>query len=104
MALATARHAPGRSKIMAFKGGYHGGLLYFGGGGIPINAPFPFVLARYNDVEGTRVMIRRETADLAAILVEPMMGSAGCIPAERGFLAMLRRGGGPGGTRAIFAE
>src|SRR5215467_9916364 len=90
MALATARHASGRSKIMVFKGGYHGGLLYFGGGGIPINAPFPFVLARYNESDGTRVTIRREAGDLAAILVEPMMGSAGCIPADVEFLAMLR--------------
>ena len=76
MALSTARHTTGRSKVMVFKGGYHGGLLYFGGGGIPINAPFPFVLARYNDIDGTRASIKREAADLAAILVEPMMGSA----------------------------
>src|SRR6201993_1747663 len=54
MPLAPARHATGRSKIMVFKGGYHGGLLYFGGGGIPINAPYPFVLARYNDSDDTR--------------------------------------------------
>jgi glutamate-1-semialdehyde 2,1-aminomutase len=104
MALATARHATGRSKIMVFKGAYHGGLLYFGGGGIPINAPYPFVLARYNDVDGTRAMIRREAADLAAILVEPMMGSAGCIPAERGFLAMLSDEAASAGTVLIFDE
>jgi len=104
MALATARHATGRAKIMVFKGGYHGGLLYFGGGGIPINAPFPFVLARYNDIEATRAMIKREAADLAAILVEPMMGSAGCIPAEREFLAMLRAEATAAGTVLIFDE
>ena len=104
MALATARHASGRSKIMVFKGGYHGGLLYFGGGGIPINAPFPFVLARYNDIDGTRASIKREAADLAAILVEPMMGSAGCIPAERGFLAMLREESAAAGAVLIFDE
>jgi glutamate-1-semialdehyde 2,1-aminomutase len=104
MALSTARHATGRAKIMVFKGGYHGGLLYFGGGGVPINAPFPFVLARYNDIEGTRAMIGREAADLAATLVEPMMGSAGCIPAERGFLAMLREETARAGTVLIFDE
>jgi glutamate-1-semialdehyde 2,1-aminomutase len=103
MALATARHATGRSGIMVFKGGYHGGLLYFGGG-IPINAPYPFVLARYNDIDGTRATIRREAADLAAILVEPMMGSAGCIPAERGFLAMLREESASAGAVLIFDE
>jgi glutamate-1-semialdehyde 2,1-aminomutase len=104
MALSTARHATGRSKIMVFKGGYHGGLLYFGGGGIPINAPFPFVLARYNDIDGTRAIIAREAADLAAILVEPMMGSAGCIPAEHSFLAMLRQEATAAGSVLIFDE
>jgi glutamate-1-semialdehyde 2,1-aminomutase len=104
MALATARHATGRSKVMVFKGGYHGGLLYFGGGGIPINAPYPFVLARYNDIDGTRAMIQREAADLAAILVEPMMGAAGCIPAEREFLSMLREEATSAGTVLIFDE
>jgi len=104
MALATARHATGRSKILVFKGGYHGGLLYFGGGGIPINAPFPFVLARYNDSDGTRATIRREAGDLAAILVEPMMGSAGCIPADREFLTMLRAEATAAGTVLIFDE
>src|ERR1051326_5580212 len=104
MALSTARHATGRAKIMVFKGGYHGGLLYFGGGGVPINAPFPFVLARYNDIECTRAMIGREAADLAATLVEPMMGSAGCIPAERGFLAMLREETARAGTVLILDE
>src|ERR1700747_449244 len=97
MALATARHAAGRSKIMVFNGGYHGGLLYFGGGGIPINAPYPFVLARYNDIDGTRAMIRGEAADLAAILVEPMMGSAGCLPGRRGFGAQLGGAGAAAG-------
>src|SRR5262249_55206447 len=104
MALSTARHTTGRSKIMVFKGGYHGGLLYFGGGGIPINAPFPFLLARYNDVDGTRATIRREAADLAAILVEPMMGSAGRIPAPRPFPAIPRGGAASPGTVLIFDE
>src|SRR5262249_62354784 len=81
MALSTARHAAGRSSIMVFKGGYHGGLLYFGGGGIPINAPFPFVLARYNDVDGTRAVIRMKAANLAPILIGRSCGAAVCLPA-----------------------
>jgi glutamate-1-semialdehyde 2,1-aminomutase len=104
MAIATARHATGRSKIMVFKGGYHGGLLYFGGGGIPINAPYPFVVARYNAIEDTRASIRHEAADLAAILVEPMLGSGGCIPATHAFLAMLREEAERAGAVLIFDE
>ena len=104
MAIATARFATGRSKVMVFKGGYHGGLLYFGGGGIPINAPYPFILARYNDSDATASQIRRETADLAAILVEPMMGSVGCLPATREFLSMLREEAARAGCVLIFDE
>ncbi len=90
MAIATARHITRRSKVMVMNGGYHGGLLYFGGGGIPINAPYDFVLGRYNDIEATATLVRKHAADLACVLVEPMMGSAGCIPADPTFLAMLR--------------
>lgn len=104
MAIATARYASTREKVMVFKGGYHGGLLYFGGGGIPINAPYPFVVARYNDIESTRATIRKEAAKLAAILVEPMMGSAGCIPAARDFLVMLCEEASRAGVVLIFDE
>lgn len=91
MAITTARHHTGRGKVMVMNDGYHGGLLYFGGGGIPINAPYDFVLGAFNDVDRTREAIRRHAADLACILVEPMMGSAGCLPADPGFLEMLRQ-------------
>ncbi|MGB5707377.1 MAG: aminotransferase class III-fold pyridoxal phosphate-dependent enzyme [Arenicellales bacterium] len=90
MAISTARYVSGRSKVMVFDGGYHGGLLYFGNGGIPINAPFDYLLGSYNDIETTRALIRSNQDDLACILVEPMMGSAGCIPGKVEFLEMLR--------------
>ena len=44
MALATVTVATGRRKILVFEGGYHGGVLYFGGGGAPVNAPHQFIL------------------------------------------------------------
>ncbi len=90
LAVATARHVTGRRKVLVFRGGYHGGLLYFGGGGIPINAPYPFVIAPYNDAAETSRLIREHGDDLACVLTEAMMGSAGCIPADPAFLAMLR--------------
>src|SRR5215475_7348283 len=51
MALSTARHATGRSREMVCKWGFRGGRNRAARRGIPINAPFPFVLARYNDIE-----------------------------------------------------
>ena len=100
MAVATAIAATGRRKVLVFDGGYHGGILYFGGGGIPINAPHRFVLGRYNDAEGALALTQAHAADLACILVEPMLGSGGCIPAEPGFLQVLRDAATATGARA----
>lgn len=104
MAVATARHFTGRSKVMVFRGGYHGGLLYFGGGGIPINAPYDFIVAPYNDIEATAALIREHASDLACVLTEAMMGSAGCIPGEPHFLAMLRAETRAAGALLILDE
>jgi glutamate-1-semialdehyde 2,1-aminomutase len=62
----------------------------FVGGGLPINAPFDYVLASYNDIEGARTLIAQHARDLAVVIIEPMIGSGGCIPAEPPFLHMLR--------------
>lgn len=104
MAVATARHVTQRSKVMVMHSGYHGGLLYFGGGGIPINAPYEFVLGRYNNIETTRAVLRENAGDLACVLVEPMMGSSGCIPATHAFLQMLREETAKAGIILIFDE
>lgn len=90
MALSAARAFTGRPRLLAMDGGYHGGLLTFVGGGSAVNAPFPTTLAPYNDIEATRALIREFKDELACILLEPMMGSGGCIPASREFLLMLR--------------
>lgn len=103
-ALMTARAVTGRGKIMVFDGGYHGGVLYFGHGGIPINLPLDWVLAPYNDVEGTLALIRQHGQDLAAILVEPMLGSGGCLPARRDFLGALRQAASELDIILIFDE
>lgn len=104
MAVGTATVATGRSSVLVFDGGYHGGLLSFGGGGIPINVPHEWVIGTYNDIEGTEALIRSHHADLAAILVEPMLGSGGCVPADPEFLAMLRRAANDTGALLIFDE
>ncbi|MEX3008397.1 aspartate aminotransferase family protein [Hoeflea sp. TYP-13] len=104
MALSTARYVTGRSDVMVFKGGYHGGVFYFGGDGLPINAPFPFVVARYNDTEGTRDLIAAHAETLACVIVEPMLGSSGCIPGKPEFLEMLRRETERVGALLIFDE
>ncbi|MEQ9638605.1 MAG: aspartate aminotransferase family protein [Alphaproteobacteria bacterium] len=104
MAISTARVATGRSKVMVFDGGYHGGLLYFAAPNMPINAPFPYVKARYNDIDGTRKLIAEHGEDLACVILEPMLGSGGCIPSDPAFLAMLREETKRVGTLLIFDE
>ncbi|MFT7674419.1 MAG: glutamate-1-semialdehyde 2,1-aminomutase, partial [Gammaproteobacteria bacterium] len=56
LAISIARFITGRKKVLVFEGGYHGGLLYFRGGGIAINAPFDYLVADYNDIEATRAL------------------------------------------------
>ena len=104
LAIATAVAVTGRKRVMVFDGGYHGGVLYFGGGGIPTNAPHQWVLGTYNDADGAAALARSHADDLACILVEPMMGSAGCIPAEPGFLKVLRDAATETGALLIFDE
>jgi len=86
MAVSAARAITGRPKILVFKGGYHGGVFYFRGNGSALNAPFDFLLGPYNDLEAVEALVQPHRAELAAILIEPMQGATGCIPAERSFL------------------
>lgn len=105
MALGTARAVTGRTKVMAFRGAYHGGVLTFAGGvSGPLNAPFDVVLGSYNDAAATLDLVDRHQAELAAILIEPMLGSGGCIPAQREFLAALREVATRHGIVLIFDE
>lgn len=90
LATSLARKATGKEAVLVFKGGYHGGVLTFGVVDAPLNIPLQTVKADFNDVEGTRTLIRQNASTLAAILVEPMMGSGGCIPGTLEFLQMLR--------------
>jgi glutamate-1-semialdehyde 2,1-aminomutase len=90
MALATATAHTGRRKVLVFTGAYHGGVLAFAGGGSPVNVPHEWIVARYNDLDDARARVREHRSDLAAVLVEPMLGSGGCVPGDAEFLHGLR--------------
>ena len=104
MAVATAIAVTGRRKVLVMEGGYHGALMYFGGGGTPVNVPHQFVLGVYNDSHEATRLIDAHASDLAGILVEPMLGAGGCIPATREFLQCLRDGATRTGAVLIFDE
>src|SRR5690606_38331593 len=103
-AIRTARGFTGRNKIIKFAGCYHGhsdGLLVQAGSGattlgLPDSAGVTplqtqdTVSANFNDLEGTRNLIRELGYDLAAVILEPLPANMGVSPAQPGLLEMLR--------------
>ena len=105
MALTAARAFTARPAILAFRGAYHGSVLTFPlGGSSPARAPYPVVTAGYNDVDDATAAIREHAGQLAAVIVEPMLGSGGCIPARPDFLHALRDASEAAQVPLIFDE
>jgi glutamate-1-semialdehyde 2,1-aminomutase len=102
IALRLARTYTGRQKIAKMSAGYHGvadHLLIANGisydpnpvpAGVLKSAVDEVVVVPFNDPDGAEEAIEREAKNLAAVLVEPIMGVAGMIPATTEFLQRLR--------------
>jgi glutamate-1-semialdehyde 2,1-aminomutase len=117
-ALRLARAATRRNHILKFAGCYHGHvdalLVRAGSGaltlGVPDSPGVPTALAdlttiaALNDVDGTRVVIRKLGSELAAVIVEPVPANMGVVPAEPGFLEMLREETSRVGALLVFDE
>jgi glutamate-1-semialdehyde 2,1-aminomutase len=117
-ALRLARAATGRDAIVKFTGCYHGHvdalLVRAGSGALTLGVPdSPGVpaavagltlLAEYNDVAGTRDLLRRRGSEIAAVIVEPVAGNMGVVAPAPGFLEMLRAETTRAGALLIFDE
>ncbi len=103
-AITTALAVTDRKKVLVFRDAYHGGVLKFMAGGSRLNIPFDWVIGDYNDIEGVADLIDQTGDELAAVLVEPILGAGGNIPASRDFLEMLRRKSRKVGALLIFDE
>ena len=111
MALRCARAASGRHKIMKMEGGYHGSyeqaevsLVPVPGRRGDLDAPVSTavddsfsdsvledtMICPYNEPELAESLINRHADELAAVIVEPVMGSMGMVPATSQFLQCLR--------------
>ena len=111
MTIRCARAATGRQKIMKMEGGYHGSyelaevslapVAELAGelaapNSVPIDDSFPLsvladtVVCPYNEPELARRLIDSHAHELAAVIVEPVLGSMGMVPATREFLSELR--------------
>ncbi len=103
-AIRLARAATSRDMIIKFEGCYHGhadGLLVKAGSGvatfgIPGSAGVPEEVARltvalpYNNLDAVEAAFAAHPNSIAAVIVEPIVGNAGCIVPAQGYLAGLR--------------
>ena len=99
-ALRAARGFTGRDVIIKFEGSYHGHgdslLVKAGSGlatqGVPDSAGVPASIAAntltlpHNDAEALERVFQERPNDIAAVIVEPVVGNMGCIPPREGFL------------------
>ncbi len=98
LAVRVARAASGRDVVAKARFGYHGG--YDGlasdstdrvGPGVPAAAAEALRVFEFNDPDDLERVCRAAGSDLAAIVLEPLLGSGGAVPATREFVAMARR-------------
>ena len=103
-AIRLARGYTGKKKLVKFEGCYHGHadyLLTKAGSGlatysIPSSAGVPesftqeTITLPFNDIAAVEEVFKREGAEIAAVIVEPVAGNMGVVPASREFLTTLR--------------
>lgn len=117
-AIRLARGFTGRDKIIKMEGCYHGHgdsfLISAGSGAMTFGAPdSPGVTkgtaqdtltAPFNDLEALSTLIASNPDQIAAIILEPVVGNMGCVPPVPGYLEGLRRICTQHGILLIFDE
>ena len=117
-ALRLARGYTGRKKIIKFEGCFHGAhdavLVKAGSGATTHSAPNSLgvleevagntLLARYNDLSSVRAGLEANKGEVAALIVEPVMGNVGPILPRPGFLQGLRDLADEHGSLLVFDE
>ncbi len=117
-AMRAARGFTKRRKIVKFAGCYHGHadamLVQAGSGALTLGVPDSAgvtpaqtqdtVSCQFNDLEGTRNILRQLGDDLACVVVEPLPANMGVVPPREGFLEMLRQETRDLGAVLLFDE
>jgi len=117
-AIRLARAFTGRAKIVKFSGCYHGHvdalLVRAGSGattfGVPDSAGVPeaiasqTLIAEFNDQPMLEAYVAAEGRDIAAVIIEPVVGNMGVIPPEPGFLEGVRSLCTANGSLLVFDE
>lgn len=100
----TSRANPEQTKIIKFKGCYHGhadALLVQAGSGVATlglpdspgvtkNSTQDTILANYNNPQTVIEIFKKYQGQISAVILEPVMGNAGCILPKPGYLEFLR--------------
>ncbi|KAH6773989.1 glutamate-1-semialdehyde 2 [Perilla frutescens var. hirtella] len=116
--LRLARAFTGREKIIKFEGCYHGHadpfLVKAGSGvatlglpdspGVPKAATYETLTSPYNDIATVESIFEANKGELAAVILEPVVGNAGFIPPKPEFINFLRKITKDNGTLLIFDE
>ena len=117
-AIRVARGATGRDKIIKFAGNYHGhvdSLLVAAGSaaatlgvpdspGVTKGAGADTIVLQYNDVAGIEAAFTEHPSQIAAVILEPVVGNMGCVPPTESFLTAVRELTSRDGTILIFDE
>lgn len=117
-AIRAARGYTGRKKIIKFEGCFHGShdnvLVKAGSGaatfgtpnslGIPEETTQNTIVVPYNSVEALEAVMQREGNDVAAVIVEPVLGNVGLILPTDDYLSYLRKITSRHGSVLIFDE
>jgi glutamate-1-semialdehyde 2,1-aminomutase len=117
-AVRLARGFTGRNKIIKYEGCYHGHgdsfLIAAGSGVVTMGSPdSPGVTqgvandtltAPFNDLQATKELIDNNKDEIAAIILEPVVGNMGCVLPKEGFLEGLRKLCDEHGIILIFDE
>ena len=117
-ALRLARGFTGRRKILKFEGCYHGhadALLVAAGSGVatlgipgspgvPEGTVADTLVAPFNDLAAVEEVVRVHGRDLAAVIVEPVVGNMGVVLPHDGYLRGLREITTRAGALLVFDE
>lgn len=116
--LRLMRAFTGREKVLKFEGCYHGHadmfLVKAGSGvatlglpdspGVPKSTTGNTLTAPFNNLEAVKALFEQNPGEIAGVILEPVVGNAGFIPPDAGFLAGLREITQEHGALLVFDE